>query len=479
MRSQSTYHAVKSSATKKLLQKSSRPLQCRLKHPTTIMTSARLRLFAFSLLCVTSSLNALSEDPIACTDYCYDPPESVAPSDRNSLTGDWNGARTKLHDAGVNFTATYANDILGNPVGGAHQGLSHADSLGLNLGLDLDKIMNIRGLHFFTSFVFRTGTNLSAKKIDCEFAVAQLFGSETYRINEILLKKTFLDDAIVIKAGRLNGGNDFLTSPLYCQFVNNTFCGNPVGIFYNTEVAFTAYPVAAWGAFIGIEPCHFLRMKFAVYNTDKNAITNKWHGASFTFHSTNGVFLITEWAYLNNQRHDTRGYPGNYKLGYYYLTGEKPKFQGGTQKGIYGGYILVDQMIFRREVKEAIQSITPFTALLFAPTNCNRFPFFMTAGIVVDAPIPSRRDDSLSLGMAYGHYSPELRSLQYHNKKMGIIDKYGNRPESFETVLEANYWIQINKWLAVTPDVQYIINPKGYGTIPNALVIGVELSANL
>ena len=30
-------------------------------------------------------------------------------------------------------------------------------------------------------------------------------------------------------------------------------------------------------------------------------------------------------------------------------------------------------------------------------------------------------------------------------------------------------------WVTITPDLQYIINPSGFGTIPNAFVIGAQI----
>ena len=42
-----------------------------------------------------------------------------------------------------------------------------------------------------------------------------------------------------------------------------------------------------------------------------------------------------------------------------------------------------------------------------------------------------------------------------------------------ETAIEANYQINLKRWLAITPDVQYIIRPSGRA-IGNALVLGTQ-----
>jgi len=41
-------------------------------------------------------------------------------------------------------------------------------------------------------------------------------------------------------------------------------------------------------------------------------------------------------------------------------------------------------------------------------------------------------------------------------------------------VIEAFYNVQVNKWSAVKPFVQYIVNPAGNGTVANDWVLGVS-----
>ena len=74
-----------------------------------------------------------------------------------TLTGDWNGARSYLQEKGVHISISYVNDLLGNPTGGERQGFANAGSLGVDLSLDFEKMACIRGLSFFSSFVYRNG----------------------------------------------------------------------------------------------------------------------------------------------------------------------------------------------------------------------------------------------------------------------------------------------------------------------------------
>jgi porin len=284
------------------------------------------------------------------------------------------------------------------------------------------------------------------------------------RLNELYLLQELFEKRLILKAGRLDAGNDFLSSPLYWQYVNNAFDGNPISIFFN--IPFTAYPGATWGAIIGAEPWEWLDAKFAVYNANSKIQQNKYHGTNFTFSSTNGVVWITEWDFSVNQSKCHHGMPGNYKVGFFYLTGDEPKFSGGKQRGDPGLYFLLDQMVYRHGGAESNRGLTPFISLMFQPKNRNLFPFFVDGGLVYRGPFESRPKDVAAFGVAHGHYSSDLASVQR---------KTGAKPQHGETVLELNYWFQINKWFYIMPDMQYIIQPKGLSSTPNAYVIGFQL----
>ncbi len=368
----------------------------------------------------------------------------------------------RLAQKGITTLSSFTTDMLDNPIGGRARGFAYAGSYGLSANVDFAQI-GWKGLDLFASAVWRTGTNLSHRKIDNEFPVAQVFGSQTVKLNELYFIQTLFDGNLAIKAGRLDGGNDFFASPLYWRFVNNGFDGNPISIFFN--VPFTAYPNATWGAFLMFKPYPRLSAKLAVYNANSNIKKNQYHGINFTFKSTNGVIWISEWCLLVNQEKEDRGMPGNYKVGAFYLTGSEAKFKGGSQQGDPCYYLLFDQMVYRN--KNA--ALTPFISLVFAPADQNLFPIFFNCGLVFKGPFPKRPDDTLNIGYIYGKYSTDLAKVQ---RQTGI------EPQNFETIYELNYWIQFNQWFYIAPDFQVVVHPKGRET-PTAYVIGAQIGINI
>ncbi len=390
--------------------------------------------------------------------------EQLRRAEEGHMTGNWNGWRYKIAKKGVDFISSYVTDLMGNPVGGESRGFTYTGSFGLAMNVDFERAVGIDGFAFTVSAVWRTGTSLSLSKIKNQFNVQQVFGSQTVKLNELYLYKSFQDERFIFKVGRLDAGNDFLQSNLYDQYVNNAFDGNPVAVFNN--FAMSAYPNATWGAYLSVVPVKRVLGKVAVYNANRNIFKNRYHGVNFTFHSTNGVIWITEWGYELNQEKGDKGLPGNYRVGFLYQTGSVNKFLNGSVRGDQCFYVLLDQMIYRPSTpKRTNRGLTPFVALLFAPKEKNLFPFFYTAGLVYQGPFARRPKDSASLGVAYGKYSTDLAKAERRERK---------EAQNFEMVVELNYWFQINKWCTFIPDMQYVIHPRGLN-IPNAFCLGAQI----
>jgi len=353
--------------------------------------------------------------------------------------------------------------MQGNPSGGRTQGFAYTGSLGLDAQFDLEKLCGLCGLEGYAGFVWRGGVSLSESKIGNQFPVAQVFGGQTWRLDVLYLKQTLFCGRMHLIAGRIQSGDVFLQNPLYYNYVSNAFCGNPIGVFFN--VFFTAYPNATWGAYADYKLTPKILVKAAVYNANPAVTKNSYHGFNFQFRNTQGTQYITEWSYLHNQGPCDSGLPGNYRAALYYYSAPYETFLGGPRRGNLGYYFLVDQMVYRRRC----MSVHPFAALLFAPKDRNTFPFFFTSGFVFKGLMERRSQDVTALGVAYGSYSSDLRQQQRTD---------GEPLQNYEMVLEANHKFVVNKGFFVQPDLQYIIRPKGYSHIPNALVIGAQVGAS-
>jgi porin len=240
------------------------------------------------------------------------PFEMILPPEH--LLGDWGGLRPWLDDRGITPTMNFWTDALGNPVGGIQHGFTTANSLGLSLLFDLEKLRGPKGGSFAISASERFGASLSQQDIGNVFTVQQLYGSETFMLVDLAYQQELLGERLEVRLGCIAAAEDFLVSSYSCAFVQNGFCENPVGIFFNSP-GMTAYPNATWGIRVKVKPTERTYVMGGVYNGDPSIRANRYHGANW---SMNGpVFAIGEVAYQANGLPGDRGLIGNYKAGFW------------------------------------------------------------------------------------------------------------------------------------------------------------------
>jgi porin len=389
--------------------------------------------------------------------------------DRDLLTGNWWGYREKLAADGVTINISYVADALGNVAGGESRGFRYTSSTGVDLNLDLEKLADLQGWRFHTTGVWRYGRNLSQQVIGNVFTAAQVFGGQNARLYNFYLQKTTDDERWIFKFGRLGQGDDFLSSPLYWNYVNNGFDGNPVAVFFNAPME--AYPNATWGAMMEGKPVDDWYFKLGVYGADTDLNRNSAHGLDWTFRFNKGAFLIGQGGYRPNSTPDAIGLPGSYSVGWYYVTGQFALQRNPAQDvtGTYGGYVMLEQMLFREGGPGTTQGLTAWSALLLAPPDRAEMPFFINGGLVYKGLFPGRAEDTTAFGFIYGRFSSDLRTAQ---------QAAGLPLQTYEAVLEFTHRIVITPWFYIQPDMQVILNPGGTGNLGTALVLGAQVGVN-
>ena len=396
------------------------------------------------------------------------------------LFGDWAGARPWLEERGITPTVTFVMDALGNPTGGMQQGFRQASNLGVDLHFDLQKLVGLDGGSFLISFSERFGSSLSREDIGNVFTVQQVFGGQTYRLIDVAYQQQLFDDRVELRVGRIAAGDDFLVSPFNYVFVQNSFDGNPVGIFFNAP-SMTAYPNATWGGLVKVKPTERMYVMGGLYNGDVEIRANNRHGADWSMDGP--LFAIGEVGYqINGLRGDT-GLLGNYKAGFWYDDHQYVDFTTAargvapdTPRGNWGLYGLFDQVLMRFGRPGSNRGLGVTGSLLVSPDqSVSLMPFFTTAGVAIRGIFESRPTDVGGLGIAYGQFSHDLQDSQRRARASGSsvgIQRY-------EIALELTYRFRFYQdSFFFQPDLQYIIRPGGTGNIPDAFVAGFQVGFN-
>jgi porin len=399
---------------------------------------------------------------------------------RDHLFGDWYGLRSKLEEAGVSPTFTFVTDIAGNPVGGRDQGLTHADNLGLDLLFDLDKLVGLKGGSFLVSMSQRSGSSLSREYIGNVFTTQQVFGGQTFHLIDVAYQQKLLDEKLDFRVGRIATGDDFLVSAYDYLFMQNGFCGNPVGIFFNAP-GMTAYPNATWGARLKVSPTPRLYIMTGIYNGDPSIRDIDHNGADFSMDGP--VFVINEVGYELNGLPGESQLLGNYKAGFWYDDSTFTDFRTvgfagapATQRGGWGFYGLFDQVLVPFGTARDNRGFGVFGSFIAAPDqSISQLPYFFTIGLACRGIFESRPRDAAGFAIVYGAFSSDLRHSQARQQQLDPTIGVQN----YETVLELTYRLYFQKTAVFfQPDLQYVIRPGGTGKIDNALVLGCQIGIN-
>ena len=77
------------------------------------------------------------------------------------LFGDWDGARTRLQNAGIDFQFGYTSEIAGNATGGQRRQAAYTDQWTFGTTFDLTKLGVVPGGTIQVTWTDRNGSNLS------------------------------------------------------------------------------------------------------------------------------------------------------------------------------------------------------------------------------------------------------------------------------------------------------------------------------
>ncbi|MBM3856586.1 MAG: carbohydrate porin, partial [Verrucomicrobia bacterium] len=131
----------------------------------------------------------------------------------------------------------------------------------------------------------------------------------------------------------------------------------------------------------------------------------------------------------------------------------------------YGFYWHADQTVYRVD-STSNKGLVLWSAYTFSPQqNISKVPFQAEGGAIYTGLLPDRANDQTILGFIYGNFSSSYAGTQV---------AAGNGSLNYELVYEAGYRINFTKYAYFQPDLQWIINPGGFGSTPNALVIGAQ-----
>jgi porin len=447
-------------------------------------------------------------------------PNLTAPSLPEALRQltDPGGLRSRLEQAGLQFTFTYYGDSFGNPSGGVAQGPGYDGRFGTIIDADLEKLAGWSGAAFHASLHQIHGTQFSANNLDNLMTVSGIEAPPSTRLFNLWVEQKF-GTQTSLRVGQFTAAQEFLVSQNANLFVNSTF-GWPVLPAQDLPSGGPAYPEATPGVRLQFTPNDQLTLRAAAFNGDPagpgsgNPVQRDPFGLAFRVNDP--PLFIVELAYAygqeqagsarenpNQEGHSARAsarqssasdLPGTVKIGAWVHTGsfadQRFDAQGGLlavsggpplqHPGNYAFYGVVDQMLWR-VAEGSDRGLSFFLRGTAAPSDRNPIDLYADGGFTFKGPIASRPDDTVGLAVAVGRVSPQAAAYD-----RDIVAATGTRMpvRDFEAAIELTYqWQLATNWF-VQPDLQYILHPGGNipsplnsnspSPIPNALVFGMR-----
>ncbi|MDP3242533.1 MAG: carbohydrate porin [Reyranella sp.] len=388
------------------------------------------------------------------------------------MTGDWNGTRSDLEAKGVTLRAHHIAESAANPIGGLKQGAAYTEQVDAGADFDLEKLIGWPKAKLHVTFTQRAGQSLAANTIGSYISVQEIYGAgQNVRLAQLSYEQLLLEDRLQIKLGWLHASDDFATSPIYCYFQNNGFCGQ-IAIVVNS--GFTIYPTGSWGGMAKVNLSDEVYVQTGVYEVNPT-LAAPANGFKLGISGATGVIMPAQLGW--QPRLGAAGLKGHYRLGGYYDTSDVPYLgspPGGKQalaRGRWGFYVQADQMIYRT-APGSDRGLTAFAVIAYGAPGTAMLEYIGQLGLLQRGTFADRDDDTIGLAVSYSKVSSTLAAAQ---NAANAVAPGSVGVQSAETTIELNYRAQLTPWFSLMPNVQYVIRPNGVTTIPNAFVLGLQV----
>ena len=403
----------------------------------------------------------------------------------DNLTGDWGGLRSDLERRGVKLTLGYKNETAGNLSGGNSREATSVGQVDLGATLDLKTIFGWDGATLQSSITYRHGPSLNTTAgLNLLEEPQETFGrGQVWRWTELWLRQRLMDDHVVIKVGRLAGGE---FANWGCDFTSLGFCGSQVGTT-NTNFWYN-WPISEWGGTIRLRSnrfyLHFGANEDNPKNLDTNFFVAQISGARgvvehleagwtpvFGEGRLGGFYqggVWTDTAPHPDVLFDTQGLPAP-------LAG-RPPAQIREQRGFYLDF---EQQITGEAHYDRLTGIlTPTHGLTLGGYYERGDQRTATTGDEISvealytAPLAHRPRDQV--GLALGRSSVTWRQAELSSLELPQLG-----PQNAEYRSEVFYRVLLRRGLFARPNFQYVIDPGGYIRRHDAAILGIRFDLNL
>jgi porin len=399
----------------------------------------------------------------------------------DTLSGDWDGARTRAAQAGFLFEGGLKVDTLRNRGAGSN-GTRTVSHLDLKAKLDLEKAVGWEGGSAMINVISDAGRGPNARHVGGLMGVTNIeVGAPTStRLFQAWVQQSLFDDKLAVLAGLYPIDSEFFTMDSAGVFLGpqygtpadlaQTKGGTGPSIFNNSAFGVRARwnvtpAVYAMGAVLDGVPNDPARPR-------RTAIR---------FAKGDGSFSIAEFGWLPEAGNDKFKGHAKAALGLWGYSARQDdqldvaNIDAGNIAGpaelrrSRGGYVLGERTLLQLG-GDAERYLSAFARYTWTDGNSTALASSLNLGVHVKGPVASRPDDIIGLAWTRGRTAAKWRDAQV----VGGGDGLGT-----ESILEVTYRYAVTPYFAIQPNFQRIRQPGAVPGTPNTTLIGARFDLAL
>lgn len=351
--------------------------------------------------------------------------------------------------------AAYTGDAWRNVSGGLRRGGTYLDNIDVIATLDAERAFGLTGTTILVSGLHNNRATFSDRIVGDIQTVSNIDTDGATRLYEAWVERVF--DAGAVKLGLMDLNSELDVNETGALFLNSSHGIGPdfsqVG-----ENGPAIFPITGLGLLTRVDFSARAELRIAAFEA---TVGDPDHPRRTTvqLESDEGALLVAELTFRPSESSRSL-------LGVWRHSGRSSDLadpEGQRREESLGLYALTEGTL----LDTGEHALRGFVRLGFADAHVHQIARYQGAGVVWSGPLlaASEREEQLGLALAMITNGNTYRRTQA---------ALGSTFERHETAIELTYRVQATPWLALQPDVHYIIHPDTDSALENAWVLGLR-----
>lgn len=384
----------------------------------------------------------------------------------DTLTGDWNSRRARLHGMGFDFGGVHRSDFLSNRRGGLRRGSGRISYTEAHVGIDGERWLDWEGTTALLSYHFTSGAKFNRDYVGAQLGVDNIEVAETTgQFFDAWIQKTLLNGKGSVLAGLYHVDSEFYVTDSAGVLIQPPY-GMANEVAQSGRNGPPVYPMAALS----------LRLKYETETGYAQAAVSdgvpgdpdRLRGTHVRLGRGDGSFLIAEAGLMFTDPATGAACPdcerfGKLAFGIWRFTARMEDFSGQDTYPSHGLYLLGERTLWTAGA-ESREAVAGFVRYGSASARVNPVDRTASLGLRWSAPFSGRPDDVAAIALNVNRAGePYFRSGAYRRT---------------ETALELTYRMALLPWLAVQPMLHYLRAPGFDPVAASAVVVGTRVEVS-